>query len=617
MSSTIQRRMSLGAEPHAGGVSFRVHAPEHGVVAVVVDGVDHAMRRGEDGLWEAFVEGARAGARYGFRLDRADRLLPDLASRWQPDGPHGLSAVVDPDGFRWTDADWRGPDLHGLVIQEIHLGTFTDEGTCAAAIEKLPLLREVGIDCIELMPVNDFAADFGWGYDGVLWFAPFRGYGTPDELKRLVDRAHALGIAVLMDVVYNHLGPEGQYFADFSSDYFSTRYENEWGDPLNFDDAGSDALRRLAVENAAYWVREYHVDGLRFDATQQIYDETRPHIVAAMAAAARRAAEGRRLFLVAENTPQDVATLAPADLGGRDLDGMWNEDFQRAARIAVTGQRDAYYSDLEGTAAELVGALRHGFLYQGQRSGWENQPRGSLTAGIAPERFVSFVENHDQIANSLRGDRLARMGDPAMLRAVTALLLLGPQTPLLFQGQEFGSTAPFTYFVGFTGDLAASVRQGRQAFLEQFPAIRQEPILDPCDLATFRGCVLDWSERARHPHWLALHRDLIALRRSDPVLRLQGRNGMSTAAPREPIGMLRLHGGPGDGDRLLVVNTGIDWKPRTVTDPIVATPDGKPWRTLWTSDALVYGGRGAVPVDGDDGWTFPGRSAVLLACGPA
>lgn len=615
---TTRRRMALGAEPLAdGGATFRVHAPESRAVTVETGGRSVPMTAVGDGLFEAAVPDVPVGATYGFRLDGGDRVLPDLASRRQPDGPHGLSALVDPDAFAWTDADWRGPDVASMVIQEIHIGTFTPEGTWLAAAERLHLLRETGIDAVEIMPANDFCGGFGWGYDGVFWFAPAHLFGTPDDLRAFVDRAHGLGIAVVLDVVYNHLGPEGQFFGAYARSYFSTRYENEWGEPLNFDDEGREGMRRIVVENAAYWIREFHMDGLRFDATQQIFDASTPHVVAEAAAAARAAANGRRLFLVAENTPQDTLTLAPAGTpGGLALDAMWNEDFQRAARIVVTGQRDAYYSDLEGTAAELVGALRRGFLYQGQRSGWEKQPRGRSTAGLSADRFVAFIENHDQCANSLRGDRLARMGDPAMLRAVTALLLLGPQIPMLFQGQEWGSTRPFTYFADFDGALAAAVWTGRQDFLEQFPCVRSSRILNPCDRATFEGCRLDWDERARNTHWLALHRDLIAIRRSDVTLTARGAHGLDSATPWPEIGALRFAGATADEDRLLIVNTGIDRKVPTVPDPLFAAGYDRGWDLVISTDAHEYGGRGVVPPWSEDGWIFPGRSAVLLKPAP-
>ncbi|WP_181705202.1 malto-oligosyltrehalose trehalohydrolase [Chthonobacter rhizosphaerae] len=593
-----------------GGAAFRLFAPDHPSATVVVDGRDTRLDPEGDGWFSGRVPDARAGSRYGFRLGAGPDLVPDVASRHQPDGPHGLSALLDHDAFPWTDAGWTGVALDDAVILEIHIGTFTPDGTYRAAADKLPLLKEAGITVVELMPVNDFPGRFGWGYDGVGWFAPVAVYGEPDDLKAFVDRAHALGLAVILDVVYNHLGPDGQMHRRYAESHFSRRYENEWGDPLNFDDDGSAGMRALVVESAAAWIRDYHLDGLRFDATQQIFDASPVHVVAEAAAACRIAAGGRELILVAENTPQDVAVIKPADAGGQALDGLWNEDFQRAARIAATGERDAYYSDLSGSAAELVAALRWGFLYHGQRSAWDKAPRGSWAFGTDLKRFVAFLENHDQVANSRTGDRLARIADRSLLRALTTLLLLSPQTPMLFQGQEFGSTRPFVFFCDHGGDLGQAVRAGRKGFLDQFPAVRHDAIPDPCAEATWRSCVLDWSERERNSAALALHRDLLALRRADPVFRRPLELAVSTPVP--DLALMRWFGD--DGDRLLVLNLGPGRTVETLPDPLSAPRPGRPWRMIFSSDDDVYDGRGAVPaLDADGVWWLPGRSAVVLA----
>lgn len=608
---TLERMMAFGADLLAGGTSFRLYAPDHASVSVEVDGRAVPLKPEGDGWWSALVPGVRAGARYGYRFPGVDRLVPDIASRSQPDGPEGLSAVLDPADFSWSDQEWRGIALQDAVIQEIHLGTFTPEGTLDAAAARLPLLAEVGINVVELMPVNDFCGRFGWGYDGVGWFAPNRIYGGPEALRRFVDRAHGLGMAVLMDVVYNHLGPKGQVHRLYGPSYFSTRYKNEWGDPLNFDDQGADGMRALVIENAGFWIREYHLDGLRFDATQQIFDASERHVVAEAAASARRNARNRQLILVAESTPQDPKVISPANEKGQDLDGIWNEDFQRAARIAVTGECDAYYSDLTGSAFELVGGLRHGFLYQGQTSGWEKAPRGGDVTGVPLHRFVAFLENHDQVANSLTGRRLVTLGDGKLLRAATALLLLGPETPMLFQGQEFGASSPFVFFCDFSGDLAEAVRKGRQDFLSQFPCVAHDRIMDPVSEETLAACRLDWSERERNAGWLALTRDLIALRRSDPVLSRRGEATLDMSVPFPEIATLRYRHAA--GDRLIVLNTGIDRHTSTLPDPQFAPPPGSSWTMLFSSDDKAYGGRGRVPACHDKGWSLPGRSAVLLA----
>ncbi len=383
---TTRRRMALGAEPLAGGgANFRVHAPESRAVSVEIGGRSVPMTAIGEGLFEADVADVPVGATYGFRLDGGDRVLPDLASRRQPDGPHGLSALVDPDAFPWTDADWRGPDVASMVVQEIHIGTFTPEGTWLAAAERLPLLKETGIDAVEIMPANDFCGGFGWGYDGVFWFAPAHLFGTPDDLRAFVDRAHGLGIAVILDVVYNHLGPEGQYFGAYARSYFSTRYENEWGDPLNFDDDGREGMRRMVIENAAYWIREFHMDGLRFDATQQIFDASTPHVVAEAAEAARAAADGRRLFLVAENTPQDTLTLASGETPG----GFASTPC--GTRISSGPRGSSSPASVTPTIRTWKGpppnwSARSGadFSTRGSGSGWRNSRAGGRRRGFRP-----------------------------------------------------------------------------------------------------------------------------------------------------------------------------------------------------------------------------------------
>lgn len=620
--SPTTRRMPLGAEPLGGldGASFRVWAPDHDRVAVRVDGIDTHLDAEGDGWFARTVPGVRIGARYGFLLGDDETPLPDPASRSQPDGPHGLSELVDPDAFAWTDDAWPGLGLAGQVIQEIHVGTFTPEGTWRAAAEKLPLLVAVGISIVEMMPVATFPGRFGWGYDGVGLFAPTAQYGRPDDLKAFVDRAHALGMGVVLDVVYNHLGPDGQYLDRFGKAIFSATYENEWGDPLNFDGPGSAGVRRFFVENAAYWIREFHFDGLRFDATQQVFDASRPHILADCARAARAAAGDRRLFLTGENTPQDRRVIAPAETGGFEFDTIWNEDFQRAARVALTGEALAYYADHRGSAAELAAATAYGFLYQGQRSGWEKKPRGTPLGDLPLARIVTFLENHDQVANSVTAERLATLCDPALLRALTALLLLGPQTPMLFQGQEFASTRPFPYFADFSGDLGRAVAEGRAGFMAQFPGATPDRLRDPTDPETFRAAVLDWSERDARPEWVALHRDLIRLRRTDPVVAAQADPGILASTPFPDLVALRfLAAEPTTGDRLLLVNLGERIEAGTVPDPLFATWTDGEWEERFTTEDGLYGGAGGGPTYHADGWSIPARAAVLLAAvvGPA
>lgn len=608
--------MPIGAEPQpGGGVHFRVWAPQPDTIELVVDGIAHELATEDGGYRSTFVSDARVGSRYGFRLDGHETPLPDPASRWQPDGPHGLSCVVDPSAYTWRDEAWRGVrggDPH--AITEIHVGTFTPEGTYAAAATKLPLLKEVGITVVELMPVAEFPGRFGWGYDGVDLFAPTRLYGTPDDLRAFVDAAHGLGLGVVLDVVYNHFGPDANYLPCFSKTYLTDRYDNEWGDAINFDGEGSAPVREFVRENAAYWIREFHLDGLRLDATQQIFDASEISIVAELTAASRAAAGGRSVLVVAENEPQEARLVRSREQGGDGLDGVWHEDLHHTAHVALTGRAEGYYSDYTGSARELLACVKHGFLYQGQRSTWQKKPRGMPSLDLPPHQRITFLENHDQVANSAFGRRLPELADAARLRALTALLLLGPGTPMLFQGQEFFSSTPFLYFADHKPDLAAAVQTGRRTFLMQFPSVAAVETDPPGAPATFERCRLDWTERERNAQAVSLHRDLIALRRTDPVLSSAAR--LDGALISDDAFLVRFFG---DGDeRLLLVNVGREVAPRIFPEPLLAPPAGRDWRMLWSSEDAAYGGEGArSPLAADGSWVFPGRTAVLMEAVPA
>lgn len=612
--------LPVGAEPlPQGGVHFRVWAPRHARVELVLEAGPGApatlpLHAAPDGYHAAAVPAASAGTRYRYRLSDGG-LYPDPASRFQPDGPHGPSQVVDPGAYRWGDEGWRGLSPHGQVLYELHAGSFTPEGTWTAAERRLPELADLGITAVELMPVAEFSGRFGWGYDGVDLFAPYHGYGTPDDLRRFVDRAHQLGLGVLLDVVYNHLGPVGNYLGKFSDRYFSDLHETEWGDPINFDGPDSGPVRELFIANAAYWIREFHLDGLRLDATQSIFDD-RPageHILAEITRAARDAAPGRGVLLIAENEPQDADLVRPTDAGGFGMDGVWNDDFHHSAIVALTGRNEAYYQDYLGTPQELVAAARWGFLYQGQHYAWQKKRRGRPALDVEPQAFVTFLQNHDQIANSGRGDRIHRLTSPARLRALTALLLLGPGTPLLFMGQEFAASTPFLYFADHDGDLAAAVREGRRQFLSQFPSLRQAELAAPEEEATWRRCILDWEERERNEEAYRLHRDLIHLRRSDPVL--------SRAHARRPEGavlggsaFLLRYLDASSGDRLLLVNLGRELNYAPAPEPLLAPPGRSGWQLVWSSEDPGYGGCGAPPPeDGEGRWHLPAECTMLLA----
>ena len=617
--TSVQRRCSVGVELQArDGAHARVWAPRRSSIDVRLEGSSRRWRleREADGHFSGSLDGIRAGDRYWFELD-GELRRPDPASRSQPDGPHGPSAVVDPSAFAWTDRGWTGPGPDGQVIYEMHVGTFTPEGTWLAAAAQLEPLADLGITMIEMMPVADFAGRHGWGYDGVNLYAPTRLYGTPDDLRTFIDRAHALGVSVILDVVYNHVGPDGNYLSDFSHDYFTSRYTNDWGEALNFE--SSPPARSFFVENASYWIDEFHFDGLRLDATQDIHDDSKEHVVAELIRRARAAAAPRAIYVVAENEPQDTTLVREPAAGGHGGDALWNDDYHHTAVVALTGKREAYYFDYRGSPQEFVSAAKYGYLYQGQWYRWQKKRRGTPGLDLPARAFVSYLENHDQVANTPFGRRLHQIAAPGLLRAVTALTLLGPATPMLFQGQEFASSAPFLYFADHKPELRAPVARGRREFLSQFPSVTDPDVLQalpsPTVEETFRRCKLDLAERERHSEWYAFHRDLIQLRRSDPVLLRAARQRPEGAVLGNNAFALRFLGGP-DGDRLLIVNLGCDLDLQPIPEPLLAPPAGARWRVGWSSEALRYGGGGTPPVRPHSHLHVPGSAAILLMSEP-
>jgi maltooligosyltrehalose trehalohydrolase len=620
--SQLDRSLAVGAEvlPEQG-VHFRLWAPPRCQVEVVLEGKHtglasaHRLSAEADGYFAGLVAEARCGALYRFRFDGDSPLYPDPASRFQPQGPHGPSQVIDPRQFPWTDQVWNGLNPEGQVLYELHIGTFTREGTWAAAAHELPALEDLGITAIEVMPVADFPGRFGWGYDGVDLFAPTRLYGTPDDFRRFVDQAHALGLGVLLDVVYNHLGPDGNYLKAFSPNYFTDRYKNEWGEAINFDGPNSGPVREFFLANAGYWIDEFHLDGLRLDATQQIFDESPDHILAAIAQRVREAARGRGTLLIAENEPQHVKLVRPPDQGGSGLTMLWNDDFHHSAQVVLSGHNEAYYSDYRGSPQEFISAAKWGYLYQGQRYRWQKKRRGTPTYGVPSSAFINFIENHDQVANSARGLRSPRLSSPGRYRAMSALLLLMPGTPMLFQGQEFAASSPFLFFADHKNELAKFVRKGRAQFLSQFRSIAmpeiQASLPDPADFATFERCKLDHSERERYAEVYALYRDLLKLRREDRVFHVHERRQLDGAVLGPEAFVLRYFGDVGD-DRLLLVNFGTDLHLDPAPEPLLAPPEGKRWEVVWSSEDWRYGGCCTVPPDAEENWCAPGHAALVL-----
>jgi maltooligosyltrehalose trehalohydrolase len=607
----------VGAEPvSGGGVHFRVWAPRRQTVAVVLGDAEVAtgLTPEAGGYFSGVVREATAGSTYRFLLDD-ETTLPDPASRFQPDGPHGPSMVIDPASYRWQHRDWRGVAPARRVLYELHVGTFTHEGTWVAAQRTLPALAELGVTMLEVMLVHDFAGTFGWGYDGVDLFAPTRLYGSPDDFRRFVDTAHGLGLGVILDVVYNHFGPDGCTLREYADAYFSERYSTDWGDAINFDDALAGPVRDFFVTNARYWIAEFRLDGLRIDAAQNIYDDSPVHILREITEAVRAEAPGRVTYVIAEDEPQDSRLVRPVGDGGFGMDALWNDDWHHSATVAATGRDEAYYTDYRGSASEFVAAAKFGFLYQGQWYKWQQQGRGTPSRDLPPSKFVHYLQNHDQVANSFRGQRLQELTSPRELRALTALLLLGPQTPMLFQGQEFAASSPFLFFADHKPELMKLVRDGRAEFLGQFASLKSPHIsalfADPGDPATFARCKLDHGERVRHGPILALHRDLLALRRDDAVLSHPDEATIEGAVLARAAFVLRM--GRGRDERLLLVNLGEPLVLTRVPEPLLAPPAAAVWRVRWSSEDPAYGGLGTPEFRATmEGWSFPGGCAVLF-----
>lgn len=574
----------------------------------------HKLTAEGSGYFSGAIKAA-AGDLYRFRINGAGDFHPDPASRYQPGGPHRSSQVVDARTFRWSDSGWPGLNLKGQIIYEMHIGTFTAEGTWTAAAAQLPELARIGITVIEMMPIADFGGEFGWGYDGVNLFAPCRLYGAPDDLRAFINTAHSLGMGVILDAVYNHFGPDGNYLRVFSDDYFTDRYKTDWGDPINFDGPNSAPVREFFIANTRYWIAEFHFDGFRFDATQSIFDRSKEHILAAIGKAARAAAGRRSIILLAENEPQETRLVRPLAEKGYGLDALWNDDLHHSAIVALTGRNPAYYYDYRGSPQEFISAVKYGYLYQGQHYRWQKKRRGTSALGLEPAAFVAFIENHDQIANSATGERVRLTTSAGRYRALTALLLLAPWTPMIFQGQEFGATTPFLYFAHLTESLSEPVRRGRGTFMKQFQTIASARMIrrlpQPSARETFERSKLDFSEREANPQIGRLFRDLIRLRRADPNFSRQERGGADGAVLGPSCFVLRFFDSLGD-DRLLVVNLGQAFPLEVAPEPLLAPPPAGRWKTLWSSEAPKYGGPGEVALETKTGWTIPAEAAVVL-----
>jgi maltooligosyltrehalose trehalohydrolase len=614
-------RLPIGATVESEAVAFRVWSPGSRSVAVIIAGdgmeAEHSLESEGNGYFAGRVPDVRAGARYRYRIDGAE-TYPDPASRYQPEGVHGPSEVVDPDAFEWTDQGWGGRALEEIVLYEIHVGAFTPGGTFDAAAERLGELADLGVTAIEVMPIANFPGRRNWGYDGVNLFAPATAYGGPDGFKRLVDSAHRHGLAVILDVVYNHLGPEGNYLPAITHGHFFTdRHRTPWGDGINFDGPESGAVRDFVRHNALFWTVEYHVDGLRLDATHAIIDDSPRHILREVGEAIHELGDRPRLVF-AEDERNERRVLLPVEEGGLGLDAVWADDLHHQLRRLAAGDEEGYYAAYTGSAVDVATTLQRGWFYEGQPSARSGEPRGTPATGIWPPRFVHCLQNHDQVGNRASGERLNHEISPPLYRALSTLLLFSPYTPLLWMGQEWAASAPFLYFTDHDEALGRLVTEGRREEFRHFSAFADEAlrnaIPDPQDATTFERSRLDWAEREAEEHgsMLRLYREMLALRRSDPALREPGREHWSATALGEAGLAFRRGGGSPGAMLLLVVFQGeISLEPDRVEEIVLA--EGTHWAPVLVSEDLRFGGSGSWGrLEGDGSMQLIGPVAVVL-----
>jgi maltooligosyltrehalose trehalohydrolase len=587
---SLARGATIVSCPEGTRVRFSVWAPNATRVAVRIEGgATHRLTSSGGGVFEATVREARAGTDYRYVLD--DRVVPDAVSRHQPQGVHGPSRVVDPSHYRWRDTSWRGLEMADAVIYELHVGTFSEEGTFRAVIPHLRDLRELGITAIEVMPVAEFPGARNWGYDGVHLYAPQSTYGGPEALRALVDAAHAERLGVILDVVYNHLGPEGNYLEAYGP-YFTRRYTTPWGPALNYDDAESDEVRRFIIDNALYWVTEFHIDGLRLDAIHGIFDFSPRHILRDIADAvhAQAALLGRRALVIAESDLNDPRVVRAPDACGYGLDAQWADDLHHAIHAALTGERNGYYADFGGIAP-IATALRTPFVFDGRYSRHRKRTHGAPAIGVPRDRFVACIQNHDQVGNRALGDRITAVVGFRKSALAAALLLLSPYVPLLFMGEEYGETNPFQYFVSH-GDpkLIEAVREGRRKEFENFGWGDDLP--DPQATDTFERSRLDRRriEMSEHAAMRALYRDLLRVRRDEGALRpgeAEVRVAHDEADAWITLELARAWGRP------LMVLFNLSEAERRI--PAATSAPGT-WTLLLSTDATTYGGCGGAPV---------------------
>ncbi len=586
-----------GAILTAQGARFSVWAPEHRQVEAQIYTSGGAVARTvpllreEDGYFRGIDPAAREGELFKYRLD-GTHVFPPVASRYQPQGVHGPGAVVEGRGFAWTDHAWQRPPFRELIIYELHIGAFTPEGTFRAAIGRLAHLRELGVTAIEIMPVADFPGERNWGYDGVQLFAPARCYGTPDDFRALIDAAHAHGLAVILDVVYNHFGPDGNYITAFSSHYFSPEDKTPWGNAINFGHAHSGPVREFFKSNVLYWMEEFHMDGFRLDATHAIIDASERHLLRELA----EIVHARGGYIVAEDERNEAQLVSPRDEGGLGLDAVWADDFHHTVEVAIIGGRSVYRRDFSGDLQELARVLRQGWYYCGQIVERKEKPRGTPCDELPPERFVYCISNHDQVGNRALGERLNHLVDAATYRAASALLLLAPYTPLLFMGQEWAASSPFQYFTDHTAELGKLVEKGRREEFKDAFANPAAEVPSPQAPETFERSKLKWEEisSGEHGRVLGLYRELIRLRRAHAEFRPLTRGSHRFEAVSSDVLAMRIDGAETAWLILCDLRGGHRGALR---EEICALPEGREWRPVLSTNDPRFGGAGVPSFD--------------------
>jgi maltooligosyltrehalose trehalohydrolase len=604
--------LSQGAELTDHGVRYRTWATEkERLSTVILDDQGEIVRElpmelESTGYYSVLDPLSKTGTLYKFRVD--ENLFPDMASRFQPQGPHGASQVIDSSGFQWTDAGWKAPRLGDLVIYELHVGTFTPEGTYQSAVPRLDHLSKVGVTAIELMPLADFAGSRNWGYDGVFLFAPAHCYGDPDDLRKLVDAAHAVGLAIFLDVVYNHLGPDGNYLGSYSKRYFNSEHHTPWGDAFNLDKPDAGPVRSFFAENPPYWMREFHFDGFRLDATHAIPDDSEKHLIQEISESVQ--AEGG--VVICEDPRNERKLILSRDQDGYGCDAVWADDFHHVVRVQLTGENEGYMGYFKGTMEELIKTLKEGWLFAGEVQK-DGILRGTSAGDIEPEHFVHCISNHDQIGNRAFGDRLSQVVSPAAYRAASALLITTPYTPMFFMGQEWAANTPFLYFTDHQDELGRGVTEGRRKEFAEFSDFRdssiRQRIPDPQAVSSFENSKLAWGQvsEARHAQVLLLYADFLRFRRDHLNCRRRGRWTVDQVSGTAIA--LRYRDGD-EGDTLVLAQLLQNDEP--ISAYSLAPSSGKRWKYVLSSNELAYGGGGPAKHDGQTSRFFLSEPEVII-----